>query len=149
MRKSITRLMHVPPGGSKFSFVLLALFLGLATSTPSTAQDAPPEKAVHAASYAAYSKETPPVKDGSDKVTIPLKVSPNPTTGSFRAMLRGSKEERVRVEILDRYGRIIDAREVSAQTDLRFGYWYHPGTYYLHIIQGDARRKVKLVKVVE
>lgn len=133
------------------SLLLLALFTVLAASSPATAQkEAAHQIAVHTAAYSAYSRNVPPaVKEKSDGVTIPIKVSPNPTTGSFRAKMFGSKEEQVRVEILDQQGRLIDARKVSAGAELRFGYWYLPGTYFIHIIQGENRRKIKLVKVEE
>lgn len=151
MRKSAILLYSKHLFGPRMSLLLLALFTVLAASSPATAQkETRPLIAVHTAAYSAYSKsEAPAVKEKPDGVTIPIRVSPNPTTGSFSAKMYGSKEEQVRVEILDQQGRLIDARKVSACAELRFGYWYLPGTYFIHIIQGENRRKIKLVKVEE
>lgn len=123
----------------------------LATCSPATAQKgAPPQQVMHTASYASEGKGgVADEKKPSGDVTIPIRVFPNPSTGSFRARMYGSKAEQVRIEILDQWGRVIDARQVSASADLRFGYWYLPGTYFIHIIQGEKHSKIKLVKVAE
>lgn len=151
MRKSATLLPPMHIHGPRISLFLLALFTVLAASSPATAQkETAPQLAVHTASYTALGKaSSSDIKKEPGKVTIPIKVSPNPTTGSFRAKMYGSKDEQVRVEILDQQGRVIDSRLVSAGAELRFGYWYHPGTYFIHLIQGENRKKIKLVKVME
>jgi hypothetical protein len=149
MRRSTILLIGKHIHGPRASLLGLALFTVLAASSPAIAQkETPPQVVVHTAAYTAYGKEKAPVvKEEPGEATIPIKVTPNPTTGSFRARLLGSKEEQVRVEILDQQGRLIDTRQVSAGAELRFGYWYQPGVYFFHIIQGDRRKKVKLVKV--
>lgn len=152
MRKSTILLVPKSIHGPRISLFLLALFTVLAASSPVTAQEETgAQVAVHTATYAALGKggATDVVKKKSEGVTIPIKVTPNPTTGSFRAKMFGSKDELVRVEILDNHGRIIDSRLVSAGAELRFGYWYHPGTYFIHLVQGENRKKIKLVKVVD
>lgn len=138
---------YTPRASSLFP---LLLFTFLALGRPATAQKEVPQLAVRTAAYKMYPNEAAPVvKEEASKVTIPIKVSPNPTTGSFKARLYGSREEQVRIEILDQFGRVIDARLVSAGAELRFGYWYEPGTYFLHIVQGENRKKVKLIKLAE
>jgi hypothetical protein len=148
MRRSTTPLV---PGHFKAphtTLLLLSLFTVLVTSSPATAQKEATPVATRTTVYTGYAKGVAVEKE-TNEVTIPVKVTPNPTMGSFRAKMYGSKEEQVRIEILDRHGRIIDARQVSGQAELRFGYWYHPGTYFLHIIQGENRKKIKLVKLAE
>lgn len=151
MRKSALLLIPKRVHGPRLSLFVLALFTVLAASSPATAQkETEPQLAVHTAVYTALGKVGPSgTKKEPANVTIPIKVSPNPTTGSFRAKMYGSKDEQVRVEILDQQGRVIDSRLVSASAELRFGYWYHPGTYFIHLVQGENRRKIKLVKVVD
>lgn len=151
MRKSTTSLIRKHIHGPRASLLALALFTVLAGSNPATAQkEGTQPLAIQTSLYTGYAKiNTPVVKKEAEEAGIPIKVTPNPTTGSFRARLLGSKEELVRVEILDQQGRVIDTRMVSAGAELRFGYWYQPGTYFFHIIQGERRRKVKLVKLPE
>lgn len=145
MRKSAILQRHFHE--LRASLFLLLLFSALAAGSPATAQK---EKTPQLAIHTAYDKsKAEVVKKESTEVTIPIRVTPNPTTGSFRARMYGSREERVRVEILDQQGRVIDARNVSGQAELRFGYWYQPGTYFIHFVQGTKRKKVKLVKLAE
>lgn len=80
---------------------------------------------------------------------IPVKVLSNPTRTSFRVFLKGNKEEEVSFSILDRYGRTIDRQQVSAQAELRFGYWYHPGTYFLDVVKDGKRQRIRLVKLAD
>jgi hypothetical protein len=95
---------------------------------------------------AALNKES--VGEGTSEL-IPVKVLSNPTRTSFRVFLRGSKEEEVTFSILDRQGRTIDKRQVSAQAELRFGYWYHPGTYFLDVMKDGKHQRIRLVKLAD
>lgn len=149
MRKSIPLLLPAPVNRRRPVLLLLALFTGLGFSATAQENTSPP-LAVRTPAYIMYAKsEAPVVKEEPSEVTIPVKVTPNPSAGSFRARLYGSKDERVRIEILDRNGRIIDTRQVPAESELRFGYWYRPGTYFLRIVQGDNCKKIKLEKMAE
>jgi hypothetical protein len=80
---------------------------------------------------------------------ILIKVLSNPSRSSFRVFLKGKKEEQVTFSILDRNGHIIDRQQVSAQAELRFGYWYHPGTYFLDVEKGGKRQRIRLVKLAD
>lgn len=80
---------------------------------------------------------------------VPIKVLSNPTRGSFRVFLKGNKDEEVTFHIQDRYGRTIDRRQVSAQAELRFGYWYHPGTYFIDVVKDGKHQRIRLVKLAD
>jgi hypothetical protein len=86
---------------------------------------------------------------------VALKDSPsgevlsNPSRGSFRVFLKGNKEEEVTFSILDRHGRTIDKRIVSAGAELRFGYWYAPGTYFIDIAREGRHQKIRLEKLAD
>ena len=86
---------------------------------------------------------------GSTGEPVTVKVLSNPTRGSFRVFLKGNKEEEVTFSILDRYGRTIDRQQISAQAELRFGYWYHPGTYFLDVVKDGKRQRIRLVKLAD
>jgi len=86
---------------------------------------------------------------GKASEIIPVKVLSNPSRGSFRVFLKGNKEEEVTFSILDRHGRTIDKRIVSAGAELRFGYWYAPGTYFIDIAREGRHQKIRLEKLAD
>jgi hypothetical protein len=99
------------------------------------------------ASYNAVALKGSVAEEGSG--TIPVKVLSNPSRGAFRVFLKGNKQEKVTFSILDRHGRTIDKRIVSAGAELRFGYWYAPGTYFIDIARDGRHQKIRLEKLAE
>lgn len=99
------------------------------------------------ASYNAVALKGAPTAEASE--AIPVKVLSNPSRGAFRVFLKGNKEEEVTFSILDRHGRTIDKRTISAQSELRFGYWYAPGTYFIDIARDGKHQKIRLEKLAE
>jgi hypothetical protein len=45
------------------------------------------------------------------------------------------------------YGRLIETRNVNANSITKFGDRYRPGTYFVRIIQGTEHKEIKLVKL--
>lgn len=73
---------------------------------------------------------------------------PNPSTNYFSLMVQASSKEKIIMQVVDMYGRVIEARNVNANTLIRFGDRYRPGTYFVRIMQGKERKQVKLIKLV-
>ena len=88
-------------------------------------------------------------KNSPEKEELRLEAASNSTTGSFRVYVRGNKEEEILFQILDKYKRTIDSRTIPFKADIKFGYWFHPGVYYVRVIQGDVKKEVKLIKQAE
>jgi len=73
---------------------------------------------------------------------------PNPSTNNFTISIKGSsKTEKVTMQVVDMLGRIIETRNVNANSAIRFGERYRPGTYFVRIRQGKEHKQMKLVKM--
>ena len=72
---------------------------------------------------------------------------PNPATNNFSVTVQADEKERIIMQVTDMYGRIIETRNVNANSIIRFGDRYRPGTYFVRIIQGKERKEIKLVKL--
>ena len=136
------------------SFVLLAMAGILFTSSPATAQTTAPLKFVSQIPYqpditkdVAQSPEA--LKGDGEDIPVTVSVSPNPTSDKFLVSLKGNKEDRVRVKVIDKHGCIIDNHEVRGQANLQLGFWYYPGTYQLHVTQNGNTKTIKLEKRID
>lgn len=78
---------------------------------------------------------------------LDLIAYPNPSTNSFSITVQSEAKEKVSMQVVDAYGRIIETRNVSANSIVRFGDKYRPGTYFVRIIQGKEHKETKLVKI--
>ena len=73
---------------------------------------------------------------------------PNPSTNSFTISVNGNdKAEKITMQVVDMYGRVIETRNVNANSSIRFGDRYNPGTYFIRILQGKEHKEIKLVKL--
>lgn len=73
---------------------------------------------------------------------------PNPTSSNFNISVRGSnKNDKITMQIVDIYGRIIETRNVNADSQISFGNRYNPGTYFVRIMQGKEHKEIKLMKL--
>lgn len=153
MQKSATLIRkHFNP--SRTSLALLAFAGLLFTSRPAAAQTTAPLKFVSPIAYhSEAAKETAPslapVKEDGEDIPVSISVSPNPTTAKFLVSLKGNREDRVRIRVTDRHGCVVDSHELSGGGSLQLGYWYFPGTYLMHITQGDNTKTIKLEKRLE
>lgn len=86
----------------------------------------------------------------SDRVVIEkltVSVHPNPSSGYFLLNLQSSNNTHVSVKVYDGVGRLIEARAgVSANTTISVGHAYHPGFYFIEVIQGKERVVLKILK---
>ena len=73
---------------------------------------------------------------------------PNPSASSFKIIVssKNDKEQTV-LQVTDVYGRIIETRNIDANSITRFGDRYRPGAYFVKIIKGKEQKIIKLVKL--
>jgi len=72
---------------------------------------------------------------------------PNPSINNFYITVQASTKEKITMQVMDMYGRIIETRNVSANSIIRFGDRYRAGTYFVRVIQGKQHKELKLVKL--
>ena len=76
------------------------------------------------------------------------KVYPNPASNYFNITINSKDTKRkIIVLVFDQYGRSIETRNVNANSAIRFGDRYNPGTYFVRILQGEEHKEMKLVKL--
>jgi hypothetical protein len=52
-----------------------------------------------------------------------------------------SGKEKIIMQVVDMYGRVIETRSINANSNIQFGDKYNPGTYVVRIIQGKNQKK--------
>ena len=72
---------------------------------------------------------------------------PNPSINNFTITVKGNLKEKITMQVVDMYGRIIETNNVSANSMIRFGDGYRSGTYFVRIIQGKQHTELKLIKL--
>ena len=75
-------------------------------------------------------------------------ASPNPSASNFTINVSSNhKTEKITMQVVDMYGRVIETKNVNADSPIRFGDRYNPGTYFLRILQGKEHKEIKLIKL--
>jgi hypothetical protein len=90
------------------------------------------------------------METNAPKVSNGLDVSafPNPSASNFTIFVKeNSKTDKITMQVIDMYGRIIETRNVNANSMIRFGDRYFPGTYVVRILQGQEHKELKLIKL--
>jgi hypothetical protein len=72
---------------------------------------------------------------------------PNPTTNNFILNINASSNERITMQVIDMHGRVIETRNVNANSMIRFGDRYGAGTYFVRVMQGKEHKEIKLIKI--
>lgn len=72
---------------------------------------------------------------------------PNPSATNFKIEVRTNTTEKITMQVVDAYGRVTDTRNVSANSMIRLGDRYRPGTYFIRVMQGKQHQVLKLVKL--
>jgi hypothetical protein len=91
----------------------------------------------------------------SESIRIPsineLEVNayPNPTNTYFQLQLASNKIENTFIQVVDMYGRIIEIKNVAANSIIKLGDRYRPGTYFVRVIQGKQHKEIKLIKLLD
>lgn len=71
----------------------------------------------------------------------------NPSANNFSIMVQAVVKGKLTMQVTDIYGRVIETRIVIANSLIRLGDRYRPGTYFVRIVQGNGHKVVKLVKL--
>ena len=75
---------------------------------------------------------------------------PNPSATNFSISVKAnSAKGKITMQVVDMYGRIIETRNVSTNSIVKFGERYKSGTYFARIIQGKEHKEVKLIKLID
>ena len=74
-------------------------------------------------------------------------VYPNPTSNSFSMIIRGNQQGKILMQVLDMLGRVIETKNVVANSVIKFGEKYRAGTYFVRIMQNDDQEAIKLIKI--
>ena len=72
---------------------------------------------------------------------------PNPSNNNFSIRVTADANEKIMMQVIDMYGRVIEVKNVNANSVTRFGDGYRPGTYFVRIMQGRDHKDVKLIKL--
>jgi hypothetical protein len=51
------------------------------------------------------------------------------------------------MQVTDMYGRVIEVRNITANSITKFGDRYASGTYFVRIMQGRENKLIKLIKL--
>jgi hypothetical protein len=78
---------------------------------------------------------------------LEVKAYPNPSTTSFSVTVQADPKEKIAMQVVDMYGRVIETKNVTSNSSIRFGDRYRPGTYFVRIIQGKEHKEIKLIKL--
>ena len=87
-------------------------------------------------------EKAPEVSNDLDVIAFP-----NPSTNNFSITVKGNSIEKILMQVIDAYGRLIEARNVSANSMIRFGDRYNSGTYFIRVLQGKQHKEIKLIKL--
>ncbi len=74
---------------------------------------------------------------------------PNPATNNFSVTVQADEKERIIMQVTDIYGRVIETRNVTANSIVKFGDRFRPGTYFVRIMQGKQHKEIKLIKLAD
>jgi hypothetical protein len=106
-----------------------------------TILSAPPANTVTSAKGNAIANE----QNLAQKLTV--KVLSNPSTTYFTLLLQSVSNSTVSIRISDASGKLIETKaNVAVNSTLQLGNNYHPGVYYVVIVQGREKAVVKLIK---
>ncbi len=85
----------------------------------------------------------------AEEFELQVKAYPNPTEGRFTVVVNTSnRRDEIQLRVVDISGRVIELKNsvVAGQT-LQFGDTYAPGTYFIEVAQGKARKQVKVFRL--
>jgi len=77
-----------------------------------------------------------------------LVAFPNPTSSHFTIQVKcNDSEEKIVMQVLDQYGRLLEKRYVMAGSLIQFGETYKSGIYFVRVMQGMDHKEMKLIKI--
>jgi Bacterial Ig domain/Secretion system C-terminal sorting domain len=79
---------------------------------------------------------------------LEVKATPNPANNYFNVYVRSNNvKDKITMQVIDMYGRVIEVRNVAAEQTIRLGDNYRPGTYFVKFIQATEHKEIKLIKL--
>jgi hypothetical protein len=72
---------------------------------------------------------------------------PNPSITSFSIIVKTATKEKIVMQVFDVNGKLIETRNVNAQSITKFGDNYRSGAYLVRVLQGKKHKEIKLVKL--
>jgi hypothetical protein len=76
-------------------------------------------------------------------------IYPNPSRNNFSLAVQDNIMEKITMQVMDMHGRVIETRNITANTIIRFGDRYRPGAYFVRIVQGNQHKEMKLIKLID
>ena len=97
----------------------------------------------------------PPITNKNNEViseamqvkSLEIMAYPNPTSNSFSLTVQSDLNEKILMQVMDMYGRVIETITVTANSVIRFGDRYNAGVYFVRVVQGNEHKELKLVKL--
>ena len=87
------------------------------------------------------------LKVNSDRLNVI--VYPNPSRNNFSLAVQDNVKQKMTMQVMDMQGRVIETRNITANSIIRFGDRYRPGAYLVRIIHGKQHKEMKLIKLVD
>jgi len=72
---------------------------------------------------------------------------PNPGASYCTINVKASTNEKITMQLMDMYGRVIETRNITANSIIQLGDRYSAGTYFVRVMQGKEHKELKLVKL--
>ncbi|MEP6554487.1 MAG: Ig-like domain-containing protein, partial [Ferruginibacter sp.] len=83
----------------------------------------------------------------TNKGALKVKATPNPTQSYFTIAISSKKNELVSMIVTDAAGRVVEKKQhVAANSTIQLGNRLPAGIYFVEIMQGNEKQRVKLVK---
>jgi uncharacterized delta-60 repeat protein len=96
----------------------------------------------------ASAKANPITEEQNLAQKLTVKVLANPSANYFTLLLRSVSNSKVSIRISDASGKLIETKaNVAVNSTLQLGNNYHPGAYYVVIVQGSEKAVIKLIKL--
>ena len=78
---------------------------------------------------------------------LDIKATPNPSAGYFTLRTQSVSSVHLQLKVLDVLGRVVETKNnIEANSTITLGSKYSPGAYLVEVIQGDEKRKLRLLK---
>ena len=78
---------------------------------------------------------------------LDVKATPNPSAGYFTLRTQSVSSVHLQLKVLDVLGRVVETKNnIEANSTITLGSKYSPGAYLVEVIQGDEKRKLRLLK---
>ena len=78
-----------------------------------------------------------------------VKALPNPTYAYFTLSVKSDNlNSKIKMRVVDMYGRIIETKNVNANSIVKIGENYLPGVYIVKVEQEDNEKQIKVIKLL-